>query len=243
MTANETYGLPEDAGWGPTSRRVAANLKRLRESRGLSTTRLSKALKDIAGHSIPATGITRIEKGQRRVDTDDLVAFALIFNVSPLTLLLPPTASDAPADLTAKCEVTSRTAWYWGTGRAPAMDWDPSDAGALSDPGADPATATAMHEREQEYGRLRDEYLALALPPELRRPEPPSARFARQLAESLEDLLSPIVTTDADEAAYQVRGARRRLDYINAELKELEERYDPKPRAEKQISEDNTKGD
>src|SRR5581483_9949753 len=53
VTATETQELPDDAGWGPTSRRVAANLKRLREARGLSTTRLSKVLKDEVGHSIP----------------------------------------------------------------------------------------------------------------------------------------------------------------------------------------------
>lgn len=120
MTANTPP--PESAktaGWGPVSRHVAINVLRFRTARGLSTTRLAAALKEI-GHSIPPTGITRIEKGERRVDTDDLVALALALNVSPTALLLPVTEdSEVPIDLTDEVALPARKAWEWVDGDEP----------------------------------------------------------------------------------------------------------------------------
>lgn len=230
MTANETHELPEDVGWGPTSRRVAGNLKRLREARGFSTTRLSAKLNsDEIGHSIPATGITRIEKGQRRVDSDDLIAFALALNVSPLTLLMPDTAAGEPVSLTDKKQLRRRIAWRWAVGQGPAVDWEPGDGVNVAEPGADPAVDEEAYEREQEYDRLRPEYVALALPPELRRSEHPSVQMARQLAEYVEDLVSPETGMGPGGEAARVRSAIRRLDYLRGELEELERRFDPKP--------------
>ncbi|MET9083755.1 helix-turn-helix transcriptional regulator [Streptomyces sp. NPDC004237] len=209
---------------------MAVNLKRLRTARGMSTTRLSKALKDDAGHAIPATGITRIEKGQRRVDSDDLVAFALVFNVSPLTLLLPSTANDAAAALTDKREVTSRTAWYWGVGRRPATDWEPGAAANLAGPGVDPAIASDAYEREQEYARQQAEYTALALPPELRRiTDNQAVRTARQLLELVEDLTTPDPESDHTHQAAMIRMARRRYESLGIELEELQEHLAPRP--------------
>lgn len=110
---------PKPSGWGPVSRHVAANVLRFRTARGLSTTRLAATLKEI-GHSIPATGITRIEKGERRVDTDDLVALALALNVSPVALLLPPTEdSETLVDLTENVALRARDAWAWADGEEP----------------------------------------------------------------------------------------------------------------------------
>lgn len=65
---------------GSTGETVMETVRAVRERRGLSTTRLAAALKEI-GQPIPATGITRIEKGQRRVDVDDLVALAQVLGV------------------------------------------------------------------------------------------------------------------------------------------------------------------
>ena len=72
----------------PASRAVAANLMRLRKAQRLTTTRLSAALDEL-GQPIHASGITRIEKGERRVDVDDLVALAKALNVRPEQLLMP----------------------------------------------------------------------------------------------------------------------------------------------------------
>lgn len=74
---------------GETGLKVAANVARLRYARGLSTTGMSRALKQIGCH-IASTGITRIEKGQRRVDVDDLVPIAQVLRVQPGDLLVEP---------------------------------------------------------------------------------------------------------------------------------------------------------
>lgn len=74
---------------GSAGEQVARNVKLIREAQRLSTTKLAALLAE-AGQPIPATGITRIEKGQRRVDVDDLIAIAAVFGVRPETLWAPP---------------------------------------------------------------------------------------------------------------------------------------------------------
>jgi transcriptional regulator with XRE-family HTH domain len=74
---------------GGIGRNVATNLRRLRDARSLSTRDLS-ALLAKAGRPIPASGITRIEKGERRVDVDDFAALAAALNVEPGHLLADP---------------------------------------------------------------------------------------------------------------------------------------------------------
>lgn len=114
MAANDLGDARGEVGWGPASRRVASNLARLRGDRKLSTVRLAKALEEL-GNPIPATGITRIEKGQRRVDADDLVALAIALDVTPNALLLPPTPAEDVA-LTPAVHTSALNAWKWATG-------------------------------------------------------------------------------------------------------------------------------
>ncbi|MFE5629925.1 helix-turn-helix domain-containing protein [Streptomyces sp. NPDC056543] len=104
---------------GPTGRTVAANLARLRERRGLTTRQLSAAL-ERAGRSIPASGITRMEKAERVVTVDELAAFAVVFGVSPSALLLPlALRPEFPVDVTGGGRVSAEEAWAWGNGRRP----------------------------------------------------------------------------------------------------------------------------
>ncbi|MEU0098283.1 helix-turn-helix transcriptional regulator [Streptomyces sp. NPDC006267] len=74
---------------GSVGDQVRVNLLRLRTVRRLSTTKLSAALRQ-AGRPIPPTGITRIEKGERRVDVDDLLALAQALEVPYGQLIEPP---------------------------------------------------------------------------------------------------------------------------------------------------------
>ncbi len=67
---------------GAVAVRVAANLRALRKSRGMSTYDVAARLADI-GWSIQQTGVARIETGQRRVDVDDLVALAAVRQHQP----------------------------------------------------------------------------------------------------------------------------------------------------------------
>ncbi|MFJ3617689.1 helix-turn-helix domain-containing protein [Streptomyces iakyrus] len=104
---------------GPTGRTVAANVKRLRESRGLTLRALSAALKE-RGRPLSADAINKIENGDgneprgiRRVDVDDLMALAVALDVSPLALLLPHDARET-TEITAAGQVAGREAWTWG---------------------------------------------------------------------------------------------------------------------------------
>lgn len=74
---------------GDLGRNVAINIRRLREARQLSTRQLSKRLES-AGRRIPASGLTRIEQGERRVDIDDLATLALVLDIDPGHLLVEP---------------------------------------------------------------------------------------------------------------------------------------------------------
>jgi len=95
-----------------TGRQVGENVRRLRQARNLSTRRLSEELERL-GRPIPPTGITRIEKGRRAVDVDDLMTLAVVLKVSPLTLLLPAVSSTVPTEVTAVGSIPSWKAWRW----------------------------------------------------------------------------------------------------------------------------------
>lgn len=104
---------------GPTGQTVAANIARLRDRRGLTTRQLSGIL-ERAGRPIPASGITRMEKGERVVTSDELAALAVAFGVGPAALLLPLTdRPDERVSVTGGGEVDALQAWEWGIGRLP----------------------------------------------------------------------------------------------------------------------------
>ena len=72
------------------------------------------------GRPIPTLGLSRIEKGNRRVDVDDLVALAIALGVNPVALLIPEGAeSDEEIELTAEVRVPARVARDWINGRIP----------------------------------------------------------------------------------------------------------------------------
>ncbi|MEO3853719.1 hypothetical protein [Acrocarpospora sp. B8E8] len=87
------------------------------------------------GRPVLASGVHKVEQGERRVDADELVAFALALEVAPNRLLLPgevPAYDDDEDDavaLTPTRRVRARTAWYWATGDGPLTNHpDPGEA-------------------------------------------------------------------------------------------------------------------
>jgi transcriptional regulator with XRE-family HTH domain len=123
-----------------TGDRMATNLAEIRRTKRLTTGALSERLTAL-GRPILPTGITKIEKGARRVDVDDLVALALALGVTPNRLLLPDTVPESllppgerPAGdvtLTPEVSVTAQAAWRWASGEAPLpvrMPWDDQNA-------------------------------------------------------------------------------------------------------------------
>lgn len=97
---------------------MAENLKQIRGGRGLSYAELARRLKEL-GHPILDTGLMKIEKGERRVDVDDLVALALALGVNVSSLLLPRFIPDSAEDieLTPSFRTNPGTAWDWADGR------------------------------------------------------------------------------------------------------------------------------
>ncbi|MER5468046.1 helix-turn-helix transcriptional regulator [Streptomyces sp. NPDC002685] len=104
---------------GPTGKTVAENLIRLRKVRGLSTRQLATALEE-RGRSLSPSGVTRMEKAERHVTADELVALAAIFRVNPSALLLP--LKDGPEEsieITGVGSVAAGDAWDWVDGERP----------------------------------------------------------------------------------------------------------------------------
>jgi transcriptional regulator with XRE-family HTH domain len=105
---------------GPVGERVAANLAALRASCGLHQAQLAKRMTDI-GRPMSGAVVSKTEKLDRRIDVDDLVAFAVALGTTPNRLLLAALA-DQPdeIDLAPKsARVPTRTAWEWATGELP----------------------------------------------------------------------------------------------------------------------------
>jgi transcriptional regulator with XRE-family HTH domain len=109
---------------------VAANVKRLREARGLTLRALAAQLKE-KGRPLSADALNKIENGAsdepkqiRRVDVDDLMALAAALGVNPNALLLPPTARQNNAqtgepetiEMTTVAPLPAREAWEWAHG-------------------------------------------------------------------------------------------------------------------------------
>jgi len=104
---------------GPTALTVAANVRRHRDRVGWGYARLARELTRL-GRDIPSLGLSRIESGERRVDTDDLTALAVAFGVSPITLLMPQ--GDGPehsVQLTGTAAVPGPRVWSWLNGSYP----------------------------------------------------------------------------------------------------------------------------
>jgi transcriptional regulator with XRE-family HTH domain len=99
----------------PTGGRVAQNVRELRTRRGLSHRNLSSRLTEL-GRKILPSGIVKIEQGERRVDTEDLVALALALGTTPNRLLLTGTVRDDTVMLTPTEMASQVGAWWWATG-------------------------------------------------------------------------------------------------------------------------------
>lgn len=74
----------------PTGDTVRGNVLRYRTRLNLGYAELARRLEEL-GRPIPVLGLSRIERGERRVDVDDLMALAVALGVSPTSLLLPDT--------------------------------------------------------------------------------------------------------------------------------------------------------
>lgn len=107
---------------GPVGRNVVHNVRELREARGMTYKELSDRLAAL-GRPIPVLGLSRLEKGERRVDADDLTALAIALRVNPSALLLPRSPRDSiktdEVELTPAMRQRFWVVWRWADGRLP----------------------------------------------------------------------------------------------------------------------------
>lgn len=100
---------------GPSSDRVAANVRELRTERRMTLDELAGRLKEL-GRPILKSGLSKLETGERRVDVDDLMALAMALEVTPNRLLLGGEADAAPIQLTEDYGTNRAQAWAWSCG-------------------------------------------------------------------------------------------------------------------------------
>lgn len=112
----------------PTGRAVAANVRRIRdEVRGWSTYELSRKMGKI-GRPIAPSALSKVERGERRVDVGDLMALALALRVNPNALLLPAVAEGGIELTGAAGELPAGEVWEWAEGNRP-LDMPARDDG------------------------------------------------------------------------------------------------------------------
>lgn len=114
---------------------LRTNIKRIREGQRLTFVEVSERLTSV-GRQIPVLGLRRIERGERRVDVDDLFALAYVLGVPPLYLLIPnDLAGDAPYSIAPAVEATADAVSRWITGDAWMPDQvDPSKPFDIPEP-------------------------------------------------------------------------------------------------------------
>lgn len=101
---------------GPVGETLMQNIKRIREGQRLTYVELADRLATI-GRPIPVLGLRRIERGERRVDVDDLVALAVVLAASPVDLMVPGDVDDdEPYGVTPEVSTTAAVAREWIAG-------------------------------------------------------------------------------------------------------------------------------
>jgi transcriptional regulator with XRE-family HTH domain len=104
---------------GAAGKRAAANLAGIRKARHLEQSEVAGRM-TMLGRPMSAPVVSKTEKLDRRIDVDDLVAFAVALGVTPNRLLLPGSArGDEQIELLPEVRVSAMTAWKWATGDAP----------------------------------------------------------------------------------------------------------------------------
>ncbi|WP_062984610.1 helix-turn-helix domain-containing protein [Nocardia anaemiae] len=101
---------------GRTGETLKANVKRIRKQQGLTLQDISNRL-ERTDRPMSYNTVSEVELGARRVDADDLVALALVLNVTPNALLLPPIEdSTRMVQITCAGWQTAANVWEWARG-------------------------------------------------------------------------------------------------------------------------------
>ncbi|MFE5397444.1 helix-turn-helix domain-containing protein [Streptomyces sp. NPDC056568] len=102
---------------GPATAEVARNIQRVRKARQLKQSEVSARLAAAGRPTLP-TVVSKVERGERRIDVDDLVAFGRALGVPP-ALLLYPLGTDEEVEVLAGQSASTWDAFRWFVGEAP----------------------------------------------------------------------------------------------------------------------------
>lgn len=104
---------------GSTGKTVSENIRRIRESKNMPYAELSRRLEALEC-PIPELGLRNIERGQRKVDTDELVALAIVLKTTPAFLLMHDTKNmEDLVELPGHDPLPAIRVWDWITGAEP----------------------------------------------------------------------------------------------------------------------------
>lgn len=111
--------MPNTQVTSPVGARVGPNVLSFRRDQGLTLRELSEALAE-CGTPISLGQLSKLEQGQRRVDADELVALAVVLNVTPAQLLMPMpghrSREDEVVRLAPNVSASWFRAWQWMCG-------------------------------------------------------------------------------------------------------------------------------
>jgi transcriptional regulator with XRE-family HTH domain len=109
---------------GPAGRVLAANIQRIRKRKKLTFAEVSARTEEI-GQPIAVLGLRRIERGERRVDFDDLLCLARALRVAPVDLMVPVWHTDTVPFPIGNQEFGCRTVHDWVAGATDALEPPP----------------------------------------------------------------------------------------------------------------------
>lgn len=97
---------------GRATEKVGYAVGTLREEKGWSLQDLSSAL-EARGHALNPSSLSKLERGKRRIDVDDLVALASALDVGLVRLLVEIADDRETQDAIAAAEEYERAARFW----------------------------------------------------------------------------------------------------------------------------------
>jgi hypothetical protein len=100
---------------GPAGEVLAANITRVRTAQRISFAELSRLLTDV-GRPIPELGLRRIERGERRVDFDDLLALCSVLQICPVDLMVSKDAANGAYPVTPDDDYEADSVREWVRG-------------------------------------------------------------------------------------------------------------------------------
>jgi transcriptional regulator with XRE-family HTH domain len=123
---------------GSAGKMLAANISRIRKRKKLSFLEVAARTEEV-GQPIAVLGLRRIERGERRVDYDDLLTLAIALDTAPINLMAPAVSDTVPYPI-GKQEYGTRTVREWISGGS-LRPSDPEVPWAAPDPDPYPGVA------------------------------------------------------------------------------------------------------